>query len=189
MPHHRVLPLQSTLRRVSTFVALLPQSRTLPSYTASFRPLLPFLWPAQNYYHIHTRRHERKLSTNSYRRANNIPDSGYGYEDDEMSKEGKKGGKGKGGNFQLKTPKGTRDCMINTRLACLVLINCRARKRCRSPRTNILYDYRRIQVRLFPPTLVVSSQKLTHVLRRHGGVTIDTYESHLTTCSIHSADT
>jgi hypothetical protein len=133
MPHHRVLPSQSTLRRGSTFVALLAQSRTLLSYTASSRPLLPFLWLVQNSHHLHSRRHERKLSTNSYRRANNIPDNGHDYEDGEMSKEGKKGGKGKGGNFQLKTPKGTRDCMVNTRLACLVLIDCRARKRRRSP--------------------------------------------------------
>jgi histidyl-tRNA synthetase len=113
MPHHRVLPSQFTLRRLSTLVNPQLQHRILLSSPASSKPLLPFLWPAQNYHYLHHRSLARKLSTTSYRRATDAHEQDFECDDD-MSKEGKKGGKNKGGNFQLKTPKGTRDCMVNT---------------------------------------------------------------------------
>src|ERR1051325_3441758 len=107
MPHQRVLPLQFTPRFLSTFAPLRPRYRFLLTHTRSIEPILPFLWPTLSH------RSGRKLSTTCYRRAHDHS-QGYGEHDDDMAEEGKgrkaKAKEGKG-NFQLKTPKGTRDCM------------------------------------------------------------------------------
>ncbi|KAF2120431.1 histidyl-tRNA synthetase [Lophiotrema nucula] len=92
MPHHPTKNL-SAFRRLSTFSTPKPFRRFPPPTTDEFEPLLPFLWttrPAPQ-----GSRELRKLHTSSSRRA-------YHAYEDEMGKEGK-------GNFQLKTPKGTRD--------------------------------------------------------------------------------
>ncbi|KAF9741015.1 hypothetical protein PMIN06_006620 [Paraphaeosphaeria minitans] len=86
MPHHPA-HCQTTLRRAGTLVFSLPRKRICFTPVTTYIPLLPFLWPAHSSL-------ARNNSTTSTRRSR---DSQH-----EMGKEGK-------GNFQLKTPKGTRD--------------------------------------------------------------------------------
>lgn len=88
MPHHPT-HCQTTLRRAGALVYSLPRKPQFLAPSAAYKPLLPFLWPT----HSLTRKH----STTAIRRARDSQDGN-------MGKEGK-------GNFQLKTPKGTRDCM------------------------------------------------------------------------------
>ncbi|KAF2003366.1 histidyl-tRNA synthetase mitochondrial precursor [Amniculicola lignicola CBS 123094] len=87
MPHHQ-LPSHLPLRRISTLVHLRSQRRFPTPSPEHFRPLLPCLWSIR-------RPTSRKLSTAPSARA-------YDTDFADMGKEGK-------GNFQLKTPKGTRD--------------------------------------------------------------------------------
>ena len=108
MPHHPA-HCQATLRRAGTLVHSLPGKQSLFTTTAAYKPLLPFLWPRL----LLTRRHSttqsltRTYSTTQPRRARDEHRF-------DMGKEGK-------GNFQLKTPKGTRDC--ETALGSLVHVH------------------------------------------------------------------
>lgn len=108
MPHHPA-HCQATLRRAGTLVHSLPRKQSLFTTTAAYKPLLPFLWPRL----LLTRRHSttqsltRTYSTTQPRRARDEHRF-------DMGKEGK-------GNFQLKTPKGTRDC--ETALGSLVRVH------------------------------------------------------------------
>ncbi|CAI6245967.1 unnamed protein product [Periconia digitata] len=96
MPHHPVLCL-NILRRAGTLVPF-----SLPRHSTS---LLPFRAPATTPRHPFTlvaQSHQSRLHTTAVRRAaHDTPPNAV------MGKEGK-GKEGKG-NFQLKTPKGTRD--------------------------------------------------------------------------------
>ncbi|KAF2263992.1 histidyl-tRNA synthetase [Lojkania enalia] len=88
MPHHPA-PSQFALRRLSTIVASRPRNRFSTLCPDQFQPLLPFLWTAHP-------RSERNFSTATARRTRDTQNGDMGKEK-------------KGGNFQLKTPKGTRD--------------------------------------------------------------------------------
>jgi hypothetical protein len=90
MPHHPA-HCQTTLRRAGTLVFPLPRKQIRFPSVITYKPLLPFLWPAQTSL-------ARNYSATASRRSRDAQ-----YTD--MGKEGK-------GNFQLKTPKGTRDCMV-----------------------------------------------------------------------------
>ena len=89
MPHHPA-HCQTTLRRAGTLVFSLPRKRICVPSLTTYKPLLPFLWPHTSLARTH--------STTATRRSRDPQHA-------DMGKEGK-------GNFQLKTPKGTRDCTV-----------------------------------------------------------------------------
>jgi hypothetical protein len=99
MPH-LTAPCPSALRRAGTLVPC-----SLPILHTSFlttRPLLPFLWPT----HALPR-------SQQYRRTHSTPRRAYDTRQENHTVGLPNGAMGKkDGNFQLKTPKGTRDCML-----------------------------------------------------------------------------
>jgi hypothetical protein len=129
MPHHPV-PSHIILRRLSRLAASRPCTPLSHASSADSRPLLPFLWTARPPY-------QRALSTTPRPRAHDFHNSNMGKEK-------------KGGNFQLKTPKGTRDCMRHTSywLVVWLLIGLLYREwhGCRPARTDIFDDYECVQV-------------------------------------------
>ncbi|KAF2639855.1 histidyl-tRNA synthetase [Massarina eburnea CBS 473.64] len=98
MPPHPPAPCPKTLRSAGTLVPSLHNPRTPHRASTRFRPLLPFLWPAQLQF---TRRYSDK-HLDKYAGSALADKRARDEHNANMGKEGK-------GNFQLKTPKGTRD--------------------------------------------------------------------------------